>query len=103
MTWRFITWTLLATTAGWFIVTGFWTLGLAQRAADVWIGEPRAVPFVPFFDTDTLVTPFAPFHALFVHGNWLPILSFFVCGWGTISLWWLTKKSAAKAYPRDSS
>ena len=99
-TWRVITWSLAATTCGWFIGAGFRTLRLAQQAADEWIGEPHSIPFIPYFSTDDIVTPIAPFYALFVQGNWEPIVWMCALGWGLISLSWLTKRSARKAYPQ---
>lgn len=99
--WRFTTWFLFLLMLTWLIVTGSWVLNLAQQAAHYWIGEPWGIPFVPYFNSDTLIVPLAPFHALVFRGEWLPVASMAICGWGTGALWWVTKKVARRGY-RDS-
>ncbi len=100
---RVITWSSLVLCMAWFLVTGFWMLKLAQGAADQWIGKPWAIPFVPYLNSEALVTPLAPFHALVTRGDWLPIASMCVCVWGTWILWKLTEILAHKGYPREDS
>jgi hypothetical protein len=100
---RFLTWPSLLLCAAWFLVSGFWMLKLAQGAADQWIGKPWAIPFVPYLNSETLVTPLAPFHALLTRADWLPLASMCVCGLGTWLLWKLTFVLAHRGYPRDSS
>lgn len=95
--WNILLWPLAVSTLAWLLVSGVWALSLAQEAADLWIGQPRSVPFIPYLDTDTLVVPLAPFHALLARGDWMPLVALSVGGLGTGALWKATESVAKRA------
>ncbi|MDA3798764.1 MAG: hypothetical protein PF692_06765 [Kiritimatiellae bacterium] len=85
----------------WAIISGFWMLKLAQGAVDKWIVEPWGIPFIRFMDSDTLLLPFAPFHALFTRFDWLPLASICLFSIGTRLFWKLTKKITETGFPEE--
>ena len=87
----------------WAIVSGFWMLKLSQNAVDQWIGEPWGIPFIRYLDSDTLLLPFAPFHALFTRADWRPLASICVFALGTRVFWKITKKVAEIGFPEKKS
>jgi hypothetical protein len=87
----------------WFLFSGYWALKYTQDATDKWIGKPWAVPFVPFLNSETLIAPFAPWHALLTRGDWIPLASAGACASGTVGLFKLAGILARRACPKDRS